>query len=91
MPYKVLKDGATIHKVIGERTSLSKTSDETFLKKKAIVYREGDVIPDEDIASNVINDYENEVGSIRDLIEKIADEEKKSSPSKSKKSGGQKK
>jgi hypothetical protein len=96
MAYKVLKDGATLQKLDGFKTSLSKTSNEKFPVKKSTVYRKDDVIQDGDIAPNIIDNYDNDVGNIRDLIEKIAGEKtgvKKASvkSSKSKKSSGQKK
>lgn len=70
MPYKVLKDGATIQKKTGERVIKGKTLEVV----KSFVYSEGDIIPDEDIAPSLLSHIESN-GS--DLLEKVVESEDK--------------
>lgn len=84
MPFKVIKDGATIPKQLGERTGLNrKTGEKASIKDlRSKVYLADSVIPDEEIAPHIIEAYEDGDPHITSLIEKIAEEEAAPKPAK---------
>lgn len=89
MPFKVIKDGATIPKQLGERTGKSRITGEkaTIKDLRSYVYLADAVVQDEDIAPHIIEAYEDGDPHITSLIERIVEEEKvPSKPKRTKKS-----
>jgi hypothetical protein len=87
MPWKVLKDGATVQKNISTRTS--RTTGKTRELNKSFVYLEGDIINDEDIAPSLLEKLESEGSDLLEKVEETSSEEEDSKP-KAKKSSTKK-
>jgi hypothetical protein len=84
MPYKVLKDGATVQKQITTRTSRRTGKDVPVVK--SFVYSEGDIISDEDIAPSLIEKLESEGSELLEKVEEETPSEDKPKTSTKKKS-----
>jgi hypothetical protein len=69
MAFEVLKDGATIQKVIGQGRA-SKDGSPTLLTASE-VYRKGDIIQDDEIAPIISELYEEGNERVKSLIKKI--------------------
>lgn len=68
--YRVLKDGATIHKKQGEYKS--KRTGKTFVNNLSVVYLEGDIVQEEDISPFILDLYNDGDERVCSLIEKVS-------------------
>ena len=68
MAYKVIKEGATVHKEFGEHLV---SPNEYAVSHVAVVYSLGDIIQDEDVATLVKDLYDSGDETILSLIEKV--------------------
>lgn len=81
MAYKVKKTGATLKKLVTERTSNRDPSVKVPIYEEK-VYFEGDIVQDEDIAEIHKRQLDAGEGNIGELIERVEETAKKSTPKK---------
>lgn len=79
MAFKIKQSGVTLKKVLRERTSVRDPS-KVVPVYESVVYSQGDIVQDGDIAPIHIEEYDNSNGNIRELIERV--EQKKTTAAK---------